>query len=185
MAGFLIDKGSDPYQIDVRNLLHQLKELVNRVNFCHDGLIVSLTATVPFAMADVLTPDQRRRCMSAIRGKNTKPELVVRRLVHRMGYRFRLHRKDLPGKPDILLPRHRKIIFVHGCFWHQHPRCRFATRPSTRKKFWAAKLDGNVERDRRNRSALERLGWKVFVVWECQCRSLDTLERRIVRFLDQ
>lgn len=136
-------------------------------------------------MVDVLSPDQRRRCMSAIRGKNTQPELIVRRLIHRMGYRFRLHRKDLPGKPDLVLPRHRKIICVHGCFWHQHPRCRFATQPGTRKEFWAAKLHGNVERDRRNRAALRRLGWRVFVVWECHCRNLDVLERRIARFLGQ
>ena len=133
-------------------------------------------------MTDVLTPEQRRRCMSAIRGKDTKPEIIVRSLVHRMGYRFRLHRKDLPGKPDLVFPGRKKIIFVHGCFWHQHPRCRFATRPKTRPDFWANKLDGNRERDKRVRRELRRLGWKVLVVWECQTRDLKKLECQLRDF---
>lgn len=135
-------------------------------------------------MTDVLTPAQRRRCMAAIRGEDTKPELIVRSLVHRMGYRFRLHRRDLPGKPDLVFPGRRKIVFVHGCFWHQHPRCRYATRPATRRQFWAAKLDGNRRRDRKVRSQLRKLGWEVQVVWECQTKNLEQLERRLHEFLN-
>ena len=134
-------------------------------------------------MTDVLTPEQRSRCMSAIRGKNTKPEMIVRSVTHCMGYRFRLHRKDLPGKPDLVFPRRRKAIFVHGCFWHQHPSCRFATRPATRAEFWANKLDGNVARDEKQIRALRELGWTVGVVWECEIRDLQHLERRLRRFL--
>jgi len=135
-------------------------------------------------MADVLTPEQRRRCMAAIRGKDTKPEKIVRSLAHRMGYRFRLHRKDLPGRPDLVFPCRRKVIFVHGCFWHQHPGCRFASRPATRPEFWAKKLSGNRARDRRVQAELRRQGWKVLVVWECQTRNLLNLESRLRRFLE-
>jgi DNA mismatch endonuclease, patch repair protein len=134
-------------------------------------------------MADVLTPEQRRRCMAAIRGRDTKPEMLVRSLVHRMGYRFRLHRKDLPGKPDLVFPSRRKVIFVHGCFWHQHSGCRFATRPVTRRAFWDAKLHANRRRDWRNQRKLRGLGWGVMVVWECQTRDLTRLERRLHAFL--
>lgn len=135
-------------------------------------------------MTDVLTPEQRSRCMSAIRGKDTKPELVVRSMVHRMGYRFRLHRRDLPGKPDLVFPRLRKVLFVHGCFWHQHSGCRFATRPATRPEFWASKLDGNVLRDAKHAESLIRLGWHRGVVWECEIRDLDVLERKLRAFLE-
>jgi DNA mismatch endonuclease (patch repair protein) len=135
-------------------------------------------------MADVLTPEQRSRCMAAIRGKDTKPEMIVRSLTHRMGYRFRLHRKGLAGKPDLVFPGRRKVVFVHGCFWHQHPRCRYATRPATRPEFWAAKLDGNRERDWRVCRTLRRQGWEVLVVWECQTRHLARLEKRIKKYLD-
>lgn len=134
-------------------------------------------------MADVLTTDQRRRCMAAIRGRDTGPEKIVRSVAHRMGYRFRLHRKDLPGKPDLVFPGRQKVVFVHGCFWHQHPRCRYATRPSTRAEFWARKLDTNRARDHRVQRKLRRLGWKVLVVWECQTRDLKRLERRLRSFL--
>jgi len=102
-------------------------------------------------MTDVLTPEQRRRCMAAIRGTDTKPELLVRSIAHRIGYRFRLHAHDLPGRPDLVFPGRRKVVFAHGCFWHQHPGCRHATRPATRAEFWATKLDGNRERDARVR----------------------------------
>ena len=135
-------------------------------------------------MTDVLTPEQRSRCMSAIRSKNTKPEMIVRSVTHCMGYRFRLHRKDLPGKPDLVFPRRRKAIFVHGCFWHQHPNCRFATRPATRAEFWAEKLDGNVARDEKHITALQELGWKVGVVWECEIRDLQRLELELRAFLE-
>jgi len=135
-------------------------------------------------MADVLTPEQRRRCMAAIRGRDTKPEKIVRSLAHRMGYRFRLHRKNLPGKPDLVFPGRRKVIFVHGCFWHQHPRCRYATKPATRPEFWANKLDGNRARDRRVQRELRTQGWDVLVVWECQTRDIDRLGERLKHFLE-
>lgn len=136
-------------------------------------------------MADVLTAEQRRYCMSRIRGKDTKPEMTVRRLVHALGYRFRLHRRDLPGCPDLVLPRHRKVIFVHGCFWHRH-RCRYGRpMPATRRQFWKKKLEGNKQRDARNRRALRRLGWDVLVVWECQTRKPHKLIDRLVVFLER
>lgn len=134
-------------------------------------------------MTDVLTPEQRRRCMQAIRGKDTRPELIVRSLAHRMGYRFRLHRRDLPGRPDLVFPGRKKVIFVHGCFWHQHPRCRYATRPATRPEFWAAKLDANRDRDRRVKCELRKLGWEVLIIWECQLRNVEKVENRIRSFL--
>lgn len=135
-------------------------------------------------MADVLTREQRRRCMAAIGGKDTKPELLVRRLAHAMGYRYRLHRKDLPGKPDLVFPSRRMVIFVHGCFWHQHQGCSFATRPATRADFWAEKLDGNRARDKRVCRELTRLGWRSLVIWECQAGDPDWLHDRLVSFLD-
>ena len=135
-------------------------------------------------MVDVLSRKQRQYCMSRIRGKNTKPEIIVRRLVHAMGYRYRLHRRNLPGCPDIVFPSRRKVIFVHGCFWHRH-RCRYGRpMPSTRKGFWRKKLADNRERDKRNRRALRRLGWEVFVVWECQTKRPEWLLPRLVDFLE-
>ena len=119
-------------------------------------------------MVDVHTKAQRSFNMSRIKGKDTKPELVVRSFVHQSGYRFRLHRKDLPGKPDIVLPRHKKIIFIHGCFWHMHNCKNGRVKPATRAKFWQDKRTGNKKRDRRNIRALKKLGWDVLVVWECQ-----------------
>ncbi|MCS6921284.1 MAG: DNA mismatch endonuclease Vsr [Elioraea sp.] len=135
-------------------------------------------------MADRLTPEARSRLMATIRGKDTGPELAVRRLLHSMGYRFRLHRRDLPGTPDIVLPSRRKAIFVHGCFWHGHPRCRFATRPATRPEFWAEKIARNKRRDRIAAARLRRLGWSVMIVWECGLRSAEDLRARLQRFLD-
>jgi DNA mismatch endonuclease, patch repair protein len=134
-------------------------------------------------VADVHTPEQRSRNMAAIKGKNTKPELRVRSLLHSMGYRFRLHRKDLPGKPDIVLPKLHLAIFVHGCFWHCH-HCRYGqVVPATRPEFWAAKRDGNVNRDQLKRSELESAGWKVSVVWECQAKSADVLKATLAQIL--
>ncbi len=106
--------------------------------------------------------------MSRIRSGNTKPELIVRGLLHRMGFRFRVHRRDLPGKPDIVLPKYKTVIFVHGCFWHRHERCKKATMPATNREFWQDKFNANVARDQRNRDALRRAGWKVVVAWECR-----------------
>ena len=125
-------------------------------------------------MVDVHSPKQRSFNMSRIQGKDTKPELIVRSLVHQMGYRFRLHRKDLPGKPDLVLPRHGKIIFVHGCFWHMH-RCRYGrVQPKTNADFWQAKRTANVERDRRNLRMLRRAGWQTLIIWECWTRETES-----------
>ena len=130
-------------------------------------------------------PDVRRRIMSSIRSKDTKPELAVRRTVHRMGYRYRLHRKGLPGRPDLVFPRLRKVIFVHGCFWHQHasPTCRASTRPVVRQSYWLRKLARNVERDAENLAALAALGWDAMVVWDCELQAFDSLVSRIATFL--
>lgn len=119
-------------------------------------------------MADKLSRAHRSWNMSRIRGRNTGPEIRLRSLLHRAGFRFRLHVRDLPGRPDIVLPRYRTAIFVHGCFWHRHPGCRNSTMPSTRRDFWKEKFEENVRRDERNRHALEDAGWSVAVVWECE-----------------
>lgn len=124
--------------------------------------------------------------MRRIGSKDTSPEMIVRRLVHGMGYRYQLHRSDLPGKPDLTFSSRRKVIFVHGCFWHQHgsKRCTIARRPKSNQRYWTPKLDGNVERDRRQRRRLRRLGWRSLVVWECETHRLEILARRIERFLE-
>lgn len=106
--------------------------------------------------------------MSGIRGRDTKPELAVRRYLHGRGFRYRLHARELPGRPDIVLPRHRTVVFVHGCFWHRHEGCRFAYTPKTRQEFWLPKLEGNAVRDARDQQQLADLGWRVEVVWECE-----------------
>ena len=124
---------------------------------------------------DHLTREQRSRNMSRVHGKDTKPEMVVRSFLHRKGFRFRLHAKDLPGHPDIVLPKYRTVIEVRGCFWHRHPGCRKATIPTSNCTFWQDKLQQNVARDVKNDSALEILGWHVIVVWECQLRKKETL----------
>lgn len=134
-------------------------------------------------MVDRLTKDARSWNMSRIRARDTKPEITVRRLLHRLGYRFRLHRRDLPGHPDIVLPRHRAVIFVHGCFWHRHPGCRFAYTPKSRIEFWKRKFDQNEERDARAIEALEKDSWRVLVLWECETRDVIVLERIICDFL--
>jgi DNA mismatch endonuclease (patch repair protein) len=120
-------------------------------------------------VVDVLTPEQRRHNMSRIRGRDTKPEMLLRRGLHAAGLRFRLHARDLPGRPDIVFPRFRAVVLVHGCFWHGHgcPMCRL---PATRADFWASKIDGNRARDRRTEEALVQSGWRVIVVWECSLR---------------
>jgi DNA mismatch endonuclease, patch repair protein len=128
-------------------------------------------------MTDVVDKQTRSRMMSGIRGKDTKPEHVVRRALFAAGYRFRLHRKDLPGAPDIALPGRKVAVFVHGCFWHMHRNCRYAKMPATRPKFWAAKLRSNAERDRRSAEALVASGWRVLVVWECATRSKEVAAR--------
>ena len=121
--------------------------------------------------------------MRSVRSKDTAPELAVRRLAHRLGYRYRLHRSDLPGKPDIVFPRRRKIIFVHGCFWHQHPNCKEAQTPSSNTGYWNPKLARNVERDAKNTDALVSHGWGVLIVWECETKNKTTLQDRLLEFL--
>lgn len=135
-------------------------------------------------MADVLTPEQRRYCMSRIKGRDTKPEMAVRKLVHALGYRYRLHVRSLPGSPDLVFSSRRKVIFVHGCFWHRH-NCRYGrVMPATRRTFWKSKLEGNRERDGKNRRLLRKEGWEVLVVWECQTRKREWLLERICEFLE-
>lgn len=119
---------------------------------------------------DIVDAPTRSRMMSAIRGRDTGPERILRSALHRLGLRFRLHHRGLPGRPDLVLPRHRAAVFVHGCFWHRHAGCRFTTHPGTRPEFWTAKFTANVERDCRNETALIEAGWRVAVVWECALR---------------
>ena len=129
-------------------------------------------------MPEKLTPEQRSRNMAHVKGSNTKPELTVRKLLHRQGFRFRLHRKDLPGRPDIVLPKFRTVVFVHGCFWHGHDQCRKGKlRPKRNAEFWSKKLDGNKARDRSVRADLEKLGWNVIVVWQCEMKAEDLAAR--------
>lgn len=138
-------------------------------------------------MADTLTPSERSERMSRIRGKDSKPEMVVRRLVHGMGFRYRLHRKDVPGKPDLVFGSRKKVIFVHGCFWHRHndSACKLARLPKSRLDFWLPKLERNARRDAENSARLEALGWDEMVVWECEVRkaNLPILQDRIREFL--
>lgn len=132
---------------------------------------------------DIVSPEKRSRMMAGIKGKNTKPELAVRKLVHGMGLRYRLHRKDLPGSPDLVFPRLKKVIFVHGCFWHRHPGCRFAYTPRSNAQFWLDKLEGNIRRDGQAVAALETLGWQVLIVWECEVSDLSALTLKVSSFL--
>jgi DNA mismatch endonuclease, patch repair protein len=130
-------------------------------------------------MPDNLTRVQRHRAMSAVPQRDTAPEQAVRSLLHHLGYRFRKNVKSLPGSPDIVLPRLKSVIFVHGCFWHQHSPCKRARRPGSNLSFWNAKLDKNIERDRKTLKLLQKSGWKVFVVWQCQLRNITALERSL------
>lgn len=132
---------------------------------------------------DHLTPDERSANMKRIRRADTKPEWAVRRLLHGLGYRYRLQWKAAPGRPDIAFPGRRKIIFVHGCFWHRHEGCRRATTPSTRADFWTAKFRRNIERDARNLERAAEEGWDALVIWECELRPVDSLEGRLTTFL--
>jgi len=132
---------------------------------------------------DTLTSEHRSRVMSRIRGKDTQPEMVVRKLIHALGYRFRLHRRDLPGSPDIVLPRLKKAIFVHGCFWHRHAGCKYAYVPKSNVDFWMKKFDGNVRRDRTSTEALKALQWDVLTIWECETKDVQQLASILKRFL--
>ena len=117
--------------------------------------------------------EQRSRNMSAIKSKNTKPEIKVRKVLHSMGYRFRLHSKNLPGSPDIVLPKYKTVIFVHGCFWHRHQNCKYASTPKTRQEFWNKKFNENINRDKINQENLSSKGWKIIIVWECEIKDKD------------
>lgn len=130
---------------------------------------------------DRLTKQRRSWNMSRIRGKNTAPEIRVRSLLHGLGFRFRLHGRKLPGRPDVVLAKHKTVIFVHGCFWHRHKNCRNCTTPSNRREWWRAKLEGNAARDKRHHAALKKLGWRVLVIWECQTQNRNTASRAMRR----
>lgn len=133
-------------------------------------------------VVDTRTQEQRRKIMQAVKGRDTGPEWAVRRLLHRAGYRYRLHVHKLPGTPDIVFPARRKAIFVHGCFWHGH-ECRIGQPPKSRLDYWGAKIDANRSRDARKQAELEALGWSVVVVWQCEIKDLDALESRLWTFL--
>ena len=130
-------------------------------------------------MADIVTPQVRSRLMAGIRGKDTKPELLIRKGLHQLGFRYRLHTRKLPGKPDLLFPKYRAVIFVHGCFWHRH-RCNLFKWPATRKKFWRNKIESNRKRDIRVRKELARKGWRILVVWECALKGTARLPEEVV-----
>ena len=132
---------------------------------------------------DTLTPVQRSERMALIQSKNTKPELLVRRFLHGLGYRYRLHLRDLPGVPDLVFPSRKTTIFVHGCFWHGHNGCKIAHLPESRSAYWAEKLERNIARDLKNERALREAGWNVVTVWECETKDISALERRLVPLL--
>ncbi len=136
-------------------------------------------------MADKLTPAERSRNMASIRSKGMKPELAVRKAAHALGFRFRLHRKDLPGKPDLVFPKYRAAIFVHGCFWHQHPepRCLDGLPPKSNLGYWGPKLARNLERDAGSQAALQGMGWRTLVIWECETKDAEGLAAKIAGFL--
>jgi DNA mismatch endonuclease (patch repair protein) len=133
---------------------------------------------------DTIAKEKRSEIMGRIRCKDTQPELVVRRLIYSLGYRYRLHRKGLPGKPDIVFPTRKKVIFIHGCFWHRHDGCALARMPKSRVDFWNQKLEGNKARDQRNVQQLQAAGWAVLTIWECQLRDLVALQTTIITFLE-
>ena len=136
-------------------------------------------------MADTVTPEVRSAIMARIKSKGMKPEMRVRRLLHGLGYRYRLHRGDLPGRPDLVFPARRKVVFVNGCFWHLHEGCDRVRVPSSNRDYWVAKLNRNRERDRRNAALLEQDGWGVMTVWECELRDIDDAESRLTEFLGE
>lgn len=129
---------------------------------------------------DIVDTKRRSWMMSRIKGVNTRPEVAVRKVLHSMGLRYRLHRTDLPGKPDIVLPKHKTVVFVHGCFWHRHKPCNDATLPKSNTEFWEKKFAANVERDLRAQHQLAELGWRIVIVWECELNNREALSRRLV-----
>ena len=145
---------------------------------------INIFYELPNSEMDKFSPEKRSRNMAQIKGKNTKPEILVRSLLHCMGYRFRLHGKKLPGKPDIVLAKYKAVIFVHGCFWHGHENCKRATLPETRPEFWEKKISGNRIRDNNNIAALENLGYRCLIVWQCELKDKVLLEQRLSDFLN-
>lgn len=135
--------------------------------------------------ADIFSPEKRSQIMSRVRGYDTEPELLVRSFLFRLGYRFRIHQDKLPGNPDIVLARHKKVIFVHGCFWHGHKGCSRSKRPQAHYSFWKEKLDKNTERDKMQQGELRKLGWKYLVIWQCQIKNFERLQKRIKEFLEK
>jgi DNA mismatch endonuclease (patch repair protein) len=135
-------------------------------------------------MTDHLEPGMRSALMARIRGRHTQPELTVRRIAHRMGLRFRLHRRDLPGTPDLVFPARKSVVFVHGCWWHRHPNCAKASGAKTRPEYWRAKFDRNVERDRGVKQQLEESGWRVITIWECETKSEAVIESLLREIID-
>ena len=127
--------------------------------------------------------EQRSRNMSAIKSKNTKPEIKVRKVLHSMGYRFRLHSKNLPGSPDIVLPKFKTVIFVHGCFWHRHENCKYASIPKTRQEFWNKKFEENIKRDSEMQDKIKNLDWRSVVIWECETKNIENLREKIIDVL--
>jgi DNA mismatch endonuclease (patch repair protein) len=134
-------------------------------------------------MADILSPTERSIRMALIRGKDTGPEMKVRRWLHAQGYRYRLHVRRLPGSPDVVFPSRRKVLFIHGCYWHRHD-CKLATTPATHEEFWQSKFDANIRRDQAKEAALRALGWDVLVVWQCELRDMERTGNRILQFLE-
>lgn len=134
---------------------------------------------------DTVDQATRSRMMSGIQGKNTKPELLVRKYLHAHGYRFRIHRKDLPGKPDVVLPKFKTCLFIHGCFWHRHVGCRYATNPKTRVEFWSEKFRQNVARDLANIQSLEAAGWNVLIIWECQLKADENALPKLLEEMEE
>ena len=135
-------------------------------------------------MADSLTPKQRSRNMAAIKSKDTKPEIKVRKFLHGLGYRYRLHDRDLPGKPDIVMKKYKTVIFVNGCYWHRHPGCKFAYQPQSNIEFWGLKFQQNIDRDRRNYTNLEEKGWHVIIIWECAIKN-NSYEKKLLKQLER
>lgn len=136
------------------------------------------------AMVDSVSPEVRSRIMAQVRSKDTKPELTVRRFLHGLGFRYRLHGKDLPGRPDLVFRSRRKAIFVHGCFWHGHANCEKARLPSSNRDYWLTKMTRNRERDERNIALLQESGWETMVVWECELADMETVSRDLIAFLE-
>jgi len=135
-------------------------------------------------MSDNLTPEQRRKTMARVKSQDTEPEIKVRRLAHALGFRFRLHRKDLPGKPDLVFPKLKKVIFVHGCFWHGHEGCEASKKPSSNTEYWNKKLDRNKKRDQDNLKRLISVGWEPLIIWECETKKDNELKIKISVFLN-